>query len=175
MKRYRYGKRRVRVDRSSHLYFYDYLCDPPLSRERRATRCGSAPVRLTYGLTPVAPPGLIPHTKIVQGGDTCMHVHAHAHVHVHAHAHAHAHVRRCISRLMPPLLVRISNGGIRRLIHRRKRTAFLGRAEMHVRFEDPSHQDRAGRGHMSLNPISSQSLPVLFIYLCPVWVPADSR
>ena len=27
-----------------------------------------------------------------------------------------------------------------------------------------SHQDRAGRGHMSLNPISSQSLTVLFIY-----------
>ena len=34
-----------------------------------------------------------------------------------------------------------------------------------TRIEDPSHQDRAGRGHMSLNPISSQSLPVLFIYL----------
>ena len=33
-----------------------------------------------------------------------------------------------------------------------------------TRIEDPSHQDRAGRGHMSLNPISSQSLPVLFIY-----------
>ena len=32
------------------------------------------------------------------------------------------------------------------------------------RIEDPSHQDRAGRGHMSLNPISSQSLTV-FIYL----------
>ena len=27
------------------------------------------------------------------------------------------------------------------------------------------HQDRAGRGHMSLNPISSQSLTV-FIYFC---------
>ena len=27
-----------------------------------------------------------------------------------------------------------------------------------------SHQDRAGRGHMSLNPISSQSLTVLFVY-----------
>ena len=34
-----------------------------------------------------------------------------------------------------------------------------------TRIEDPSHQDSAGRGHMSLNPISSQSLPVLFIYL----------
>ena len=31
-----------------------------------------------------------------------------------------------------------------------------------TRIEDPSHQDRAGRGHMSLNPISSQSLTVLF-------------
>ena len=34
------------------------------------------------------------------------------------------------------------------------------------RIEDPSHQDREGRGHMSLNPISSQSLTV-FIYLRP--------
>ena len=33
-----------------------------------------------------------------------------------------------------------------------------------TRIEDPSHQDRAGRGHMSLNPISSQSLSG-FIYL----------
>ena len=33
------------------------------------------------------------------------------------------------------------------------------------RVEDPSHQDRAGRGHTSLNPISSQSLTVLFIHL----------
>ena len=33
-----------------------------------------------------------------------------------------------------------------------------------TRIKAPSHQDRAGRGHMSLNPISSQSLPVLFIY-----------
>ena len=33
-----------------------------------------------------------------------------------------------------------------------------------TRIEDPSHQDRAGRGHMSLNPISSQSLTVL-VYL----------
>ena len=32
-----------------------------------------------------------------------------------------------------------------------------------TRIEDPSHQDRAGRGHTSLNPISSQSLTV-FIY-----------
>ena len=41
-----------------------------------------------------------------------------------------------------------------------------------TRIEDPSHQDRAGRGHMSLNPISSQSLTVLFIYLfIPLMIP----
>ena len=40
-----------------------------------------------------------------------------------------------------------------------------------TRIEDPSHQDRAGRGHMSLNPISSQSLPVLFIDALPAPVP----
>ena len=33
-----------------------------------------------------------------------------------------------------------------------------------TRIEDPSHQDRAGRGHTSLNPISSQRLTVFFIY-----------
>ena len=37
-----------------------------------------------------------------------------------------------------------------------------------TRIEDPSHQDRAGRGHTSLNPISSQSLTVFFIYYCKI-------
>ena len=59
--------------------------------------------------------------------------------------------------------------------HRLERTghnAQLGVFYLVRTTHDPSHQDRAGRGHMcmlcmhmSLNPISSQSLTVLIIYL----------
>ena len=38
-----------------------------------------------------------------------------------------------------------------------------------TRIEDPSHQDRAGRGHTSLNPISSQSLTGYLFIIYKGW------